>query len=93
MTYSDQTLSWNNFSFRQEPMGALPGQEIIRGENEEVEIFPKLENERTKATKRDSKVSQGKAKSTSSSTTFSRLSFGCQFHFRRLKSQEIQQNE
>ena len=37
----DPTLSWHNFSFRKEAMGAPEGQEVIHGSNENVEIFPK----------------------------------------------------
>ncbi len=37
---AEPTLSFHNFSFRREPMGAQPEQEVLRGENEKVEIFP-----------------------------------------------------
>jgi len=37
---AEPTFTTYNFSFRAEPMHASAGQEIIRGENEVVEIFP-----------------------------------------------------
>ncbi|CAB4055599.1 unnamed protein product [Lepeophtheirus salmonis] len=40
LNHSNSGLSTLNFSFRRESMGAPYGQEIVRYENEDVEIFP-----------------------------------------------------
>jgi hypothetical protein len=40
LTNKASTLTWHNFSFRKEVMGAVKGQEVVRGKNDKVQIFP-----------------------------------------------------
>ena len=43
LTNKASTLTWHNFSFRKEVMGAAPDQEVVRGRDEKVDLFPQKE--------------------------------------------------